>query len=116
MIYDEKILTNVIRNTFLAKRHKLGLTQLGLSLESSITRQFISQVESGKRSPSIYTMSALAAASNQTLAELFKEIDALYLHEASLEAENSSSAKAASQNFGKSYIQNIEQTKSTSQV
>lgn len=78
MDYKPTVLTKVIQYTFLSKRQLMGLTQLGLSLQSQITRQFISQVESGKRSPSIFTMCALASACNMTLTELFKEIDGLY--------------------------------------
>ncbi|MCQ2103243.1 MAG: helix-turn-helix transcriptional regulator [Fibrobacter sp.] len=124
MKYDSEILTKVIQQTFLSRRRQLGMTQLGLSLESRITRQFISQVESGKRSPSIFTMSVLAEVSNQTLTELFSGIDSLYkdyekikekfpslkdlLKEESLNIPRS---KAASQNKGKSYVHSARRSK-----
>lgn len=78
MEYKERILRQVIRHFFLMGRHRNGLTQNSLSEMSKITRQFISQVESGKRQPSIFTLSNLASAYNLSLTELFQEIDILY--------------------------------------
>ena len=63
---------------FLDCRRESGLTQNTASLQSNITRQFISQVEVGKRMPSITTLSALAKVYNKSLSELFKEVDRLY--------------------------------------
>ena len=45
---------------------------------SNITRQFISQIEAGKRLPSISTLSALANTYDSTLTNFFKEVDRLY--------------------------------------
>lgn len=78
MVYKENVLRQVIRHIFLSRRHRKGLTQTSLSEISNITRQFISQVESGKRQPSIITLSNLATAYGLSLSDLFKEIDILY--------------------------------------
>jgi len=79
MIYNQCILTKVIQQIFLSKRYKTGMTQTTLAAKSKITRQFISQVESGKRNPSVFTISVLASACKSNLAELFQEVDQLYL-------------------------------------
>ena len=78
MEYKDHILSEVIRQVFLEYRRQRGLTQTGLSLESNITRQFISQFEVGKRLPSITTLSALAKAYDKSLSEMFREVDRLY--------------------------------------
>lgn len=110
MEYKARILTKVIQQIFLSKRHRLGLTQLGLSMESNITRQFISQVEGGKRAPSIFTMSALASVSKQSLTDLFKEIDSLYERYQNIDSGNYSTAdKAAAENESQIYIKKIHQ-------
>ena len=78
MEYEDHILNEAIRQVFLDCRRESGLTQNTASLQSNITRQFISQVEVGKRMPSITTLSALAKVYNKSLSELFKEVDRLY--------------------------------------
>ena len=78
MEYKDHILNEAIRQVFLDCRRESGLTQNIASLQSNITRQFISQVEVGKRVPSITTLSALAKVYNKSLSELFKEVDRLY--------------------------------------
>ncbi|MCQ2106176.1 MAG: helix-turn-helix transcriptional regulator [Fibrobacter sp.] len=79
MRYKEEILGDVIRYVFISRRHELGLTQENLSLIANTTRQFISQVEGGKRQPSLFSLSHFATAVNMTLSELFQEIDRIYL-------------------------------------
>ena len=78
MEYNRQTLQEVIRLVFLESRHKRGLTQNDLSIISNITRQFISQVEGGKRQPSILTLCALANAYNLSLTEFFSEVDRIY--------------------------------------
>ncbi|MBR5411440.1 MAG: helix-turn-helix domain-containing protein [Fibrobacter sp.] len=78
MEYKDHILSEAIRLVFLESRRQQGLTQIGLSLRSNITRQFISQVEVGKRLPSINTLCALANAYHKTLSQLFYEVDRFY--------------------------------------
>ena len=78
MEYKDHILSEAIRLVFLESRRQRGLTQNGLSIRSNITRQFISQVEAGKRLPSINTLSALAKAYNKSLSDFFHEVDRFY--------------------------------------
>ncbi len=78
MEYKEQLLNNVIRHVFITHRQQQGLTQANLSLISNTTRQFISQVESGKRQPSLLSISNFAAAIDMTLTELFQEVDRIY--------------------------------------
>ncbi len=79
MEYKENILNNVIRQVFISHRHQKGLSQANLSLISKTTRQFISQVESGKRNPSLSSITNFAMAVNMSLAQLFQEVDRLYV-------------------------------------
>ena len=79
MEYNNRTIQEAVRLVFLASRHKRGLTQNRLSIISNITRQFISQVEGGKRQPSIFTLCALANAYNLSLTAFFEEVDRLYL-------------------------------------
>ena len=78
MEYKDHILSEAIRLVFVESRRQRGLTQTGLSIRSNITRQFISQVEVGKRLPSINTICALANAYNKSLSQLFHEVDRFY--------------------------------------
>ncbi len=78
MEYRENLLNDVIRHVFISRRHERGLTQTNLSLISNTTRQFISQVESGKRNPSLSSITSFASAVNMSLTELFQEVDRLY--------------------------------------
>ena len=78
MEYKDHILSEAIRLVFVESRRQRGLTQNGLSIRSNITRQFISQVEVGKRLPSINTICALANAYNKSLSQLFYEVDRFY--------------------------------------
>ena len=78
MEYKDHILSEAIRLVFVESRRQRGLTQTGLSIRSNITRQFISQVEVGKRLPSINTICALANAYNKSLSQLFYEVDRFY--------------------------------------
>ncbi len=78
MEYNNLTLQEAVRLVFLASRYKRGLTQNGLSIISNITRQFISQIEIGKRHPSIFTLCALANAYEIPLSAFFEEVDKLY--------------------------------------
>lgn len=78
MAYNEKILNDVIRQVFISHRHQKGLTQFGLAQILKTTRQFISQVEVGKRLPSLYSVTCFTTALNISLADFFAEVDSLY--------------------------------------
>lgn len=60
------------RIAFLRKQR--GLTQLALSIESGLALSFISDLERGKRNPSIETLWKIAKALDVTLEELLKGI------------------------------------------
>ncbi|WP_297701845.1 helix-turn-helix transcriptional regulator [uncultured Fibrobacter sp.] len=78
MEYKDHILHEALRRIFLDCRRRQGLTQNGLSCLSNITRQFISQVEGGKRQLSINSLSTLANVYHKSLSDIFKEVDRLY--------------------------------------
>ena len=78
MEYNNRTIQEAVRLVFLASRHRRGLTQNRLSIISNITRQFISQVEGGKRQPSIFTLCALANAYHLSLTAFFEEVDRFY--------------------------------------
>lgn len=60
------------RIAFLRKQR--GLTQLTLSADTGLATSFISDLELGKRNPSIETLWKIAEALDVTLEELFKGI------------------------------------------
>lgn len=60
------------RIAFLRKQR--GLTQLDLSIDSGLAHSFISDLELGKRNPSIETLWKVAKALDVTLEELLKGI------------------------------------------
>lgn len=78
MNYKEDTLREVIRRVFIFYRQKKNLTQENLAIIAKTTRQFISQVESGKRAPSITSLGNFANAVGISLTELFQEVDRWY--------------------------------------
>ena len=60
------------RIAFLRKQR--GLTQLALSIESGLALSFISDLERGKRNPSIETLWKIAKALDVSLEELLRGI------------------------------------------
>ena len=112
MEYNNRTIQEAVRLVFLASRHRRGLTQNSLSIISNITRQFISQVEGGKRQPSILTLCALANAYNQTLTAFFKEVDRLYhlLESGEFEFARDILQVAESSKNTKEYLKNASKT------
>lgn len=110
MEYKEEILHDVIRRIFLEWRQKHGLTQKHLSIKTNLTRQFISQIEGGKRQPSLITLSAMLKAYERSLSLFFQEVDKLY---SSVESEiismHTNNIAAESNKNAKSYINTIKQ-------
>lgn len=51
-----------------------GMTQLDLSLETGTTTSYLSDVERGKRNPSVKVLHRIAIALDVTLEELFRGI------------------------------------------
>ncbi len=56
-------------------RKKVSFSQEDLSLESGVHKNYISELENGKRNPSLMTLAKLAKALNVTLEQLFQGID-----------------------------------------
>ncbi len=54
-------------------RRGLGLTQEGLSLESGLKQNYISEIEAGKRNVSIDNIGVLAHALGVTIGRLFEQ-------------------------------------------
>lgn len=50
-----------------------GLTQEALAFDSQIASSFLSQIENGKRSPTVDTLAALAAALGVPIVDFFDE-------------------------------------------
>jgi transcriptional regulator with XRE-family HTH domain len=56
-------------------RKAKGLSQEGLSDEASIDRSFLSQVETGRKQPSLLTIFQLAAALHVDASELLRQVE-----------------------------------------
>lgn len=56
------------------RRLALGLSQEALAHEAGITPSFLSQIENGKRNPTIVTVSMLAAALDMQVGDLFTAV------------------------------------------
>ena len=80
MKYENGLLHEAIRLLMISARQKRRHTQQSLSLESGISRQFISQMECGKRIPSIETLAQVALALKTSIGSLSVELDKIYLH------------------------------------
>lgn len=64
-----------MRITYL--RGKKGWSQLDLSLESGVNRNYISDLENGRRNPSLDILEKIADAFGITLEELFRGIQTI---------------------------------------
>ena len=78
MNYETVLLHEAIRLLLISIRQQRSHTQQSLSIESGISRQFISQMECGKRIPSIDTLSQLALALRTSIGSLMMELDRIY--------------------------------------
>lgn len=58
-------------------RNKKGWSQLDLALESNINKNYICDLENGRRNPSLEILERLADAFGITLEELFKGIESI---------------------------------------
>lgn len=61
-----------------ARREGLGYSQEELGLEAGLTRNYVSLLELGQKSPTLRTMVKLAKCFDLTLSELMAEFDALF--------------------------------------
>jgi transcriptional regulator with XRE-family HTH domain len=80
MNYETLLLHEAIRQLLISIRQQRQYTQRSLSIESGISRQFISQMECGKRIPSIDTLSQLAITLKTSIGSLMSELDRIYQH------------------------------------
>ncbi len=80
MNYETLLLHEAIRQLLISIRQQRQYTQRSLSIESGISRQFISQMECGKRIPSIDTLSQLAITLKTSISSLMAELDRIYQH------------------------------------
>lgn len=58
-----------------ALRHGQNLSQEALALEASIDRTFLSQLETGRKQPSLLTIFRLAAALQLEASDLIKQVE-----------------------------------------
>lgn len=80
MYYEPLLLHEAVRLLLISIRQKRRHTQHSLSLESGISRQFISQMECGMKLPSIVTLSQLSLALKTNMSTLVVELDRIYQH------------------------------------
>lgn len=66
------------RIAYLRKQAKKS--QLILSIEADISKSYLSDLELGKRNPSVTTLNKICVALNVSLEELFKGISDISLH------------------------------------
>jgi transcriptional regulator with XRE-family HTH domain len=105
MNYETILLHEAVRLLLISIRQQRRYTQRSLSIESGISRQFISQLECGTRLPSIDTLSQLAIALKTNISTLTAELDRIYQHlywqrhsKQGLNITDSSTHKAAENN------------------
>lgn len=58
-------------------RKRKGWSQLELSLESEVNKNYICDLEKGRRNPSLEILERIAVALNITLEELFKGVQSI---------------------------------------
>lgn len=58
-------------------RQKRGMSQLDLSLESNVNKNYICDLENGRRNPSLEILERISDALSITLEELFKGISSV---------------------------------------
>ena len=65
-------LKKTIGNRIQRRREEFGMSQESLAFEAGLTPSYLSQVEAGKRNPSIAVLFRLCSALELQLSELFK--------------------------------------------
>ncbi|MDO5329810.1 MAG: helix-turn-helix transcriptional regulator [Bacillota bacterium] len=60
------------RITYLRKER--GISQLDLSIDSGLSKSYLSDLEHGRRNPSVASLSKIASALGVTLEELFRGV------------------------------------------
>lgn len=86
-------------------RHIRDMTQQGLSVQTGLSRQFISKMESGAQMPSIPTLLIIAEGLEMTLEQLFCGIEKVYYQLLFVQSNrNRSYSSVAEQNGFCNYI------------
>lgn len=105
MHYEISLLHEAIRRLLILCRHKKHYTQQQLSTASGFSRQFISQLECGKRHPSLETLCQLAEPFNTNISSLTADLDKIYSSLLQIQQETSTSIAAEKANKGLKYVQ-----------
>lgn len=74
MTKEEKVLLELGKR-IKAKREKKNLSQLRLAYKCEVAKSYISELENGKRNPTVKTLIKIADTLGVTLGELFKDRD-----------------------------------------
>ena len=81
MNYDHEIFCKAFQKLVLRTRKESFISQQQLSMESGLTRQFISMMESGKRIPSFENFCLLAHGLGVSPAEMTEKFRSIYERE-----------------------------------
>ncbi len=113
MQYEITLLHEAIRRLLIIGRHNKHYTQQQLSVASGFSRQFISQLECGKRLPSIETLCQLAKPLDTNITNLAIDLDRIYrsLLQKQAAQQKAESHSMAAEKVGKGldYIQKARQ-------
>ena len=110
MTYNHDIFCKAFRKLVVRTRKESFITQRQLSIESGLTRQFISMMEGGKRIPSYESFCLLARGLGLTAAEMSEKFHAIYeresrgIEERLKQLAKSGALLAAERNRGKEYM------------
>ncbi|MBO7383167.1 MAG: helix-turn-helix transcriptional regulator [Fibrobacter sp.] len=81
MTYDHDLFCKAFQQLVLRVRQETLITQKQLSLQSGLTRQFISMLESGHRCPSFENFCSLARGMGLSPAMMSEKFDSIYIAE-----------------------------------
>jgi len=110
MTYNHDIFCKAFRKLVVRTRKESFITQRQLSMESGLTRQFISMMEGGKRIPSYENFCLLAKGLGLSAAEMSEKFYSIYERECRGMEEHlkrlagKGSPLAAEKNCGKDYV------------
>jgi len=83
-IRPEEIFGTIIRDV----RNQKSISQEELSRKTGLDRSFLSQIETGKKSPSLSTILKLSKAFDINISDLMKKFETLYVKMISEEEDN----------------------------
>lgn len=105
MQYQISLLHEAIRRLLILCRHSKHYTQQQLSAASGFSRQFISQLECGKRHPSLETLCQFAEPLDTNISSLAADLDKIYLMLLQKQHMEQASIAADKARSGLDYIQ-----------